>query len=173
MNDIEKVPNELDAWVEKLDNKKVLQQSLALLVPRFREQRVQAEQRLTENLPSVTADSDRLEQVFVNLLNNAADAMPEGGKVSVESAACQVKGHPCLVVSIADTGSGISEEYLKRIFDPFFSTKPKGQGTGLGLPVSYNLIRGHGGQIEVESRVDRGTVFRVRLPVDGTRDKEL
>ncbi len=151
----------------------VLQQSLALLVPRFRELRVQAEQRLTENLPSVTADSDRLEQVFVNLLNNAADAMPEGGKVSVESAACQVEGRPCLVVSIADTGSGISEEHLKRIFDPFFSTKPKGQGTGLGLSVSYNIIRGHGGQIEVESRVDRGTVFRVRLPTDGTRDKEL
>lgn len=139
----------------------------------FRKQRVQAEQRLMENLPAVTADSDRLEQVFVNLLNNAADAMPEGGKVSVESAACQVEGRPCLVVSIADTGSGISEEHLKRIFDPFFSTKPKGQGTGLGLSVSYNIIRGHGGQIEVESRVDRGTVFRVRLPADGTRDKEL
>lgn len=151
----------------------VLQQSLALLAPRFREQRVQVEQRLAEDLLSITADPDRLEQVFVNLLNNAADAMPEGGKVSVESAACQANGRPCLMVSIADTGSGIPEEYLKSIFDPFFSTKPKGRGTGLGLSVSYNIIRGHGAQIEVESQVGRGTVFRVRLPADGRRHEEL
>lgn len=151
----------------------VIQQSLVLLAPRFREQRIEVENLLGNDLPSITADPDRLEQVFVNLLNNAADAMPEGGKVRVEIARMRADRGSWLVVSIADTGSGIAEEHLKSIFDPFFSTKPKGRGTGLGLSVSYGIIRDHGGNIDVESRVGQGTIFRVRLPVDGMHHEEL
>ncbi len=150
----------------------VLQQSLSLLAPRFREQHVEAEHRLAENLPVITADPDRLEQVFVNLLNNAADAMPHGGKVFVEGT-CDTANGKELAVSVADTGSGIAEEHLKRIFDPFFSTKPKGKGTGLGLSISYAIIRDHGGLIEVTSQPGRGTTFRVLLPTEGTRRAEL
>jgi two-component system NtrC family sensor kinase len=151
----------------------VVHQSLVLLAPRFREQRIEVENLLGNDLPSITADPDRLEQVFVNLLNNAADAMPEGGKVRVEIARMRAGRGSWLVVSIADTGSGIAEEHLKSIFDPFFTTKPTGKGTGLGLSVSYGIVRDHGGNIDVESRVGQGTIFRLRLPVDGMHHEEL
>ncbi len=150
----------------------VLQQSLSLLAPRFREQHVEVEHRIVGNPRVITADPDRLEQVFVNLLNNAADAMPNGGKVVVEGAYGTANGNH-LVVTFADTGSGIPKEHLSRIFDPFFSTKLKDKGTGLGLSISYAIIRDHGGQIEVTSQAGRGTTFRVLLPTGGTRREEL
>lgn len=142
----------------------VLRQCLGLLAPRFREQHIQLEQQLSEPLPRINADPDRLEQVFVNLLNNAADAMPQGGTIWVESAFRLDDGH-AITVSMGDTGCGIPEENLQRIFDPFFSTKPKGQGTGLGLSVSYGVIRDHGGKIGVESQPNRGTLFQIQLPI--------
>ena len=158
---------------QRTDLNSILQQSITLLTPRFREQQVQVEQHLQERASLIFADPDRLEQVFVNLLNNAADALPTGGTVRIESAACHADNRSCLMVSIADTGSGIPEEHLKSIFDPFFSTKTKGQGTGLGLSISYGIVRDHGGQIEVESKVGHGTVFRVHLPAGGASDEEL
>ncbi len=148
---------------QSIDINIVVQQSLGLLAPRFREGRVQVEERLTPALPAISADPDRLEQVFVNLLNNAADAMPNGGHIRVETKVSQVERASSVVVSVTDSGTGIAEEHLKSIFDPFFSTKPKGRGTGLGLSVSHGIIRSHGGRIEVESELGRGTTFRVYL----------
>ena len=155
-----------------MDVNAVLRQCLALLSPRFHEQQIRLEHRLAEELPSISGDPDRLEQVFVNLLNNAADAMPQGGTITVESACDLAEGHS-VIVSVADTGCGIPEEHRPRIFDPFFSTKPKGQGTGLGLSVSYGIVRDHGGKIEVESQPQRGTVFRVRLPSEESYRESL
>ncbi len=151
----------------------VVRQSLALLAPRFREERIQVEQRLAGDLPWIRADSDRLEQVFVNLLDNAADAMPRGGRITVESDWANHNGQTEVRVSFADTGAGIPRKHLKSIFDPFFTTKPKGRGTGLGLSVSSGIVREHGGRIEVESTVDVGTVFRVHLPTGGGSHAEL
>lgn len=142
----------------------VLRQSLDLLAPRCREQRIRLERKLGEVLPQINADPDRLEQVFINLLNNAADAMPNGGTISVESASPLDDGH-CVIVTVADTGCGIPEENLQCIFDPFFSTKARGRGTGLGLSVSYGIIRDHGGKIGVHSGLNRGTVFQIQLPI--------
>lgn len=114
--------------------------------------------RLTDS-GRVLANMDKLKQVFLNLIKNAEEAMGEGGRIAIESSRTDGK----IMISVSDTGIGIPEEHLKKIFDPFFSTKGS-KGTGLGLSVTNGLIKGFNGQIEVESEVSKGTTFRVTLP---------
>lgn len=96
---------------------------------------------------------------------NAAHAIPERGIITLFSGV----ENDWVWIAVADTGTGIAPENIKRIFDPFFTTKPVGKGTGLGLSVSYNVIAKHGGRIEVESEVGKGTTFRVYLPIKQTQ----
>jgi two-component system, NtrC family, sensor kinase len=103
----------------------------------------------------------QLNQVFLNLLVNAAQAMPNRGTISI-STGVQAD---CVWIAISDTGQGIPEANLARIFDPFFTTKPVGQGTGLGLSLSYGIVKKHHGRIDVETRVGAGTTFTVVLPI--------
>jgi two-component system, NtrC family, sensor kinase len=117
------------------------------------------------SVPAILADPYQLEQVFLNLLKNAMDAMPEGGTVVVSASVREREASSFLEVEIADTGMGIPSENLSRIFDPFFTTKEVGKGTGLGLSVSYGIVRAHGGYIEVKSEVGKGSRFIVGLPV--------
>jgi signal transduction histidine kinase len=114
---------------------------------------------LDDDLPPVHGDPDQLQQVFLNLLLNARDAMPEGGRLSINSRA-SADG---VEISIADSGPGIKSDEVKKIFDPFFTTKTTGRGTGLGLAVCYGIVTAHGGRIEVES-TDGGATFNVHLP---------
>jgi len=116
--------------------------------------------------PPISADSHQLEQVFLNLLMNAMEAMPNGGRITVSTSLREREGHPFVEIQMADTGVGIPPEHLPRIFDPFFTTKDVGRGTGLGLSVSYGIVRAHGGTIEVRSEVGRGSTFVVALPVN-------
>jgi signal transduction histidine kinase len=116
-----------------------------------------------------TYDAQQLEQVFVNLIQNAIQAMPDGGKLNLY--ARQTPGWAEVIV--LDTGSGIAEEILGRIFDPFFTTKPAGKGTGLGLSVCYGLVSEHHGKIEVQSSLGQGTAFRVMLPQTKTPEQIL
>jgi signal transduction histidine kinase len=113
---------------------------------------------------TVMADSDQLEQVLLNLLSNAVDAMPRGGTVRISLAA---EPDDAVSFAVSDEGLGIPEEIRDSIFDPFFSTKEIGKGTGLGLSISYGIVRDHGGDILLESQAGRGTTFRVILPRDG------
>ncbi len=117
--------------------------------------------RLKEDLPRVVADPTELEQVVLNLFNNAVDAMPDGGRLSVTTSA----EHGWVCLRVEDTGMGIPDGDLHRVFDPFFTTKQVGEGTGLGLSVSYGIIQKMGGRIEVQSNQGRGTTFTVMLPV--------
>jgi CheY-like chemotaxis protein/two-component sensor histidine kinase len=121
--------------------------------------------RRFESVPLVQANDLRLAQVFVNLLMNAAQAIPEGhadaNEIRVLTRHDETKR--VVVVAIEDTGSGMAPEILSRIFEPFFSTKPLGDGNGLGLSVCHGIVDGFGGSIEVESVVGKGTTFRVRL----------
>ncbi len=115
--------------------------------------------------PAVAADETRLGQVFLNLVVNAAHAIPEGASDTNEiriRTRTDPEGHA--VVEVRDTGRGIAAEHLSRLFDPFFTTKPPGQGTGLGLAISHEIVTSLGGRIEVESELGRGTTFRVVLP---------
>ncbi len=115
------------------------------------------------SLPPVRCLASELNQVFLNLLVNAAHAIRrERGTIVVRTGACEAE----VWIEIEDDGCGIAGEQLPRIFDPFFTTKPVGQGTGLGLSLSYGIVRKHAGRIDVDSEVGRGTRFRVTLPVD-------
>lgn len=116
-------------------------------------------------LPQVNCYSQQINQVFMNLLVNAAQAIPEKGEIRIRTRA---EGE-YVVVTISDTGCGIPPDQIGRIFDPFFTTKPVGKGTGLGLNVAYNVVGKHGGTISVESSPGNGATFTVRLPVNGPK----
>ncbi len=129
---------------------------------------------MDEDLPTVWADPEQLRQVFRNLISNAVEAMPEGGRLTVETFKTSgVSGKPprsaAVVISVADTGEGIPAERRERLFEPLFSTKA--EGVGLGLALARMLVEAHGGVIEVESEVGRGSTFTVRLPGGGRGDE--
>ncbi len=129
------------------------------------------------DLPSVNADVGMIEQVLINLIVNARDAMPQGGSIDITTEAInldasQVEIHPearlgrYLAITISDTGTGIYPEYLPRIFEPFFTTKPPGTGAGLGLAIVYGIVKQHQGWIDVSSQLGQGTTFKIFLPAN-------
>jgi signal transduction histidine kinase len=121
-----------------------------------------------QQLPSIVLDEKKIKQVFINLIMNAKHAVGKTGSIKLSSEFDPEAGQ--ITVKVADTGHGIDKEHLPRIFDPFFTTKPIGEGTGLGLSVSYGIIKNHGGDILVETRPDKGSIFTVVLPVvSGTK----
>ncbi len=145
----------------------LLRRCLALLEHELMTRRITCDLKVDGGLPVPLADPHQLEQVFLNVLMNAVEAMPEGGTLTISAGVRQREGSPFVEVRVADTGVGIPPEHLPRIFDPFFTTKEVGRGTGLGLSVSYGIVRSHGGFIDVESAVGKGTAVAVALPVNG------
>jgi two-component system NtrC family sensor kinase len=125
--------------------------------------KIQLEVQIEENLPPVFGDRELLKQVLLNLLLNAIDAMTGGGMLTIR--VCEEKEIGFLALSVSDTGPGIPAHILGSIFNPFFTTKPTGKGTGLGLAVSRGIIEKHGGDIEVESKPGEGATFIVHLPI--------
>ena len=115
-------------------------------------------------LPPVFVDPGHLQQVLINLLTNAIEATPAGGRVEVTAAPLTQDENPGVAIAVRDTGSGIPEQVLPRIFDPFFSTKPAHVGTGLGLSICRDLVKSNGSDIQVASQPGEGTVFTVWLP---------
>jgi two-component system, NtrC family, sensor kinase len=131
---------------------------------------VEVEEDLAPDLPDLIGSEDRLQQVFMNLLSNAAEAIEAGDGervLRIETKHLPEKG--CVSVSFADTGVGIPRENLSELFEPFFSTKKKGKGVGLGLSVAYGIIQEHGGSIHVQSEEGKGTVFTIELPLKMTQ----
>jgi signal transduction histidine kinase len=112
-------------------------------------------------VPPVRGNENRIQQVFFNLILNARDAMPKGGWLTIATRADE---DDTVIVEVRDTGHGIRREDVKRIYDPFFTTKGIGRGTGLGLSVSYGIVQEHGGAIFVDSAPGKGTTFQVALP---------
>lgn len=139
----------------------LLGNAAALLEHRFRHAKVNLKVDAPLSVPSITADPGQLEQVFVNLLMNACDACSAGGHVEVRAA----RRLDRVTFEIIDDGTGIAPEHLPAVLDPFFTTKKRGQGTGLGLTIAADIVRNHGGALEIESAVGRGTTVRVLLPV--------
>jgi signal transduction histidine kinase len=140
----------------------VVRDVLSLLEHQLTRARVKVRLELKENLPEVLGDENKLQQVFLNLILNAQDAMSSGGWLAIRTSF--VRDEVSAVVS--DTGQGISHDDIKRIYDPFFTTKRAGaSGTGLGLSITYGIIQEHSGQIQVESSLGQGTSFQIRLPV--------
>jgi signal transduction histidine kinase len=135
-------------------------------LPTLAERGVPLDLSLDRQTPVIAGDADRLQQAFLNLINNALDAMPEGGRMTItteiQAPANDQPSH--VVVSIADTGCGMTAEARARIFDPLYTTKDRGKGTGLGLAVVNQVMQEHGGAIEVESAPGRGSRFRLLFP---------
>jgi two-component system cell cycle sensor histidine kinase/response regulator CckA len=142
---------------------------------------IQISQSLALDLRPIEADSSQIEQVLLNLYLNAADAMPHGGRLSVEtrnvtdedmqSSSYKPRKGPYVLMSVADTGMGMEKEIQEHIFEPFFTTKALGKGTGLGLASVYGIIKAHGGYIDVQSVPGRGTTFKIYLPASRKRTK--
>ncbi len=164
---ITKVMNQLLAFARRrtperraVDLGEIVDDSLEMFQERIAHSRITVVKAIEANMPSVQADRDQLIQVLINLVINSIHAMPEGGRLRLSLE--RENGHVRLGVS--DTGHGMPEEICSKVFEPFFTTKDFGKGTGLGLTVVKGIIEEHGGTIAVESAVDEGTTFWVRLP---------
>jgi PAS domain S-box-containing protein len=154
------------AEFETLDVNKIVLDVLSLLEHQLERAHIKVRQELAESLPAVRGNENRLQQVFFNLILNAKDAMPRGGWLTLATRA----EDDTLIVEVRDTGHGIPKEHVRRIYDPFFTTKGLGRGTGLGLSVSYGILQEHGGAIFVESAPGQGTTFQVALPALAVRE---
>jgi PAS domain S-box-containing protein len=150
--------------VEWVPVNQVIEETLILVEKKMKQTRVEIVRRFDDKLPKVRARPDQLRQVFLNLLLNAQQAMEKGGRITVSTSVYEQALQPTISVQIGDTGRGINESDLARIFEPFFSTRAK--GTGLGLWVTQDIVRHHGGRIEATSEEGKGTTFNVILPVD-------
>jgi signal transduction histidine kinase len=143
-----------------VDLNRVVEETLSLVAHPLKTSHIQVVKQLTEGIPPVRGSANKLQQVFLNLFLNARDAMPSGGMLEVRTS-----GHNGSVeIEVLDTGNGIPREHIHKIFDPFFTTKGSGRGTGLGLSVTYGIIKEHAGKIDVRSTPGRGTSFHVEFP---------
>jgi len=145
----------------EIDVARVFDDTLQLLEPQLRRSQIEIVRDYGENVPDAYGNAGKLQQVFTNLLLNARDAIPDGGRITVSTGIAE---DGSLIAEIADTGIGIAPENVAKIYDPFYTTKGVGQGTGLGLAVSYGIIQEHAGRISVDSEPGHGTTFRITLP---------
>jgi PAS domain S-box-containing protein len=143
-----------------IDVNRVVEETLSLVSHPLKTSQIQVVKHLGETLPAVRGSANKLQQVFLNLFLNARDAMPGGGLLEVRT----VAHNGSVEIEVVDTGAGIPREHIHRIFDPFFTTKANGRGTGLGLSVSYGIIKEHSGKIDVRSTPGKGTSFHVEFP---------
>ena len=144
----------------------VIEEGLTFFESRCAKEGIELVRSFSRGLPRVYADPAQLNQILVNLVVNALQAMPEGGKLSIQT----LNHGQWVSLIVKDTGTGMDEEVLGKIFTPFFTTKDVGQGTGLGLPVVHGIVTSHGGALHVESKVGQGTRFEIRLPVKRFHD---
>jgi two-component system NtrC family sensor kinase len=152
---------------QSLNVNEVVERALFLLKHHARFKQIKVETDLLGDLPLVHASSEQLVQVMIALLMNAADAMPQHGRVSVRTRALEESGPRAVTIEVEDEGEGIPRSHMARIFEPFYTTKEQGRGTGLGLAICYGIVAEHGGRIEVESEPGKGSTFRIILPIEG------
>ena len=154
--------------LEDIDVHKPIEDSLMLVSEQLRVRNIRLNKSLAKNLPKIKGDTNQLQQVFLNIITNARDAIdslkrPEGGEITIKTSLSQNKEN--IEIIFKDNGCGISKEDLGNIFNPFFTTKSSQAGIGLGLSIAYRIIEDHNGKVEVESQVAKGATFKVTLPV--------
>ncbi len=158
----------MDVTIEVIDLNEVIQEVLGFLEKEAMHRNIEVDLRLTDDLPNIFSDRGQLQQVFLNILNNAFAAVSDEGLVVIKTWEHDLE---TMAVAIQDNGTGMSEETMHHIFEPFFSTK-KGYGTGLGLSITYGIVKKLGGNIDVESKLGQGTTFTVYLPKRGRQGGE-
>ena len=151
-----------EPYLREVDGNEVVDRAFSLVGHQAELQNIEVIKEFSPSLPKVMADFDQLQQVCANLILNAIQAMPEGGKLRLRTS---IENGNQLKVEIEDTGCGISLENMRKLFTPFFTTKGKGKGVGLGLAVAYGIIQRHQGRIEVQSKEEEGTTFTIYLPL--------
>ena len=149
--------------IELLEVNGVVKKAVSLLENQATFQNIEMIENLQQGLPGIYADESQLQQVFVNIIMNAAEAMDGKGTLEIATGRNAEGGN--LAISFSDTGPGISEENLEQLFEPFFTTKEVGYGTGLGLSISYGIVERHGGTIKAENSPGNGSTFIVILPI--------
>jgi PAS domain S-box-containing protein len=150
-----------DVIYRAMDLNSVLKEVLEFMGKEIRDKNIRVELNLDESLPEIVSDIGQLQQVLLNIINNAVEAMDNNGQITVSTS---IKDKHTLQVSVKDTGKGISDEIMKHIFEPFFTTKSSEKGTGLGLSISYGVMQKLGGNIFVESEVNEGSTFIIEVP---------
>lgn len=150
----------------EIDISRVLDDTLQLLEPQLRGNQIEIVRGYDPESPQVFGNSGKLQQVFTNLLLNARDAIPSGGSIRISTMPSEDHS---LMIEVSDSGTGIAPENVAKIYDPFYTTKGVGRGTGLGLAVSYGIVQEHSGHISVESTPGQGTIFRITLPTANSR----
>ncbi|MGE3807994.1 MAG: sensor histidine kinase [Gemmataceae bacterium] len=160
--------------ISTLDVHDELERTLEIIHYLFLKRKVRIARAYAAGLPLIQADRQKLRQVFLNLLMNAADAMPDGGALTLRTSTATLAGdRPAVEVELTDTGMGIAPADLARITEPFFTTKPEGKGTGLGLSICRRIVQEHHGTLEFASAVNQGTTVRVTLPLaNGANGRE-
>ncbi len=151
----------MEPTVEKVMVNQVLEECVGFLENEARYQNIIIQKELESNIPTISSDGSQLQQVFLNILNNAIDAIGKNGTITLKTSQQADR----IVIKISDTGPGMTKETIEKIFDPFFTTKEVGKGTGLGLSISYSIIEKLGGTIYVDSKIGQGTTFTIKLPV--------
>jgi two-component system NtrC family sensor kinase len=149
-------------FLSALSVEETLKGTIRLIRNQLMVNRIKLHQEIQGDIPAIRGKRQDLEQAFLNILVNSIQAMPEGGEITIR-AGLEPDGY--IRVDLEDTGTGIKPEDLTHIFDPFYTTKPVGQGTGLGLSLAYGIVRNHGGYIETKSRLNKGTSFSIYLPI--------
>ncbi|MBU1626439.1 hypothetical protein KKB18_03645 [bacterium] len=152
--------------IKKVDLNHIIEESLYVINSRCLKQDIKLNLTLAPNLPKITADPTQLNQLLINLVVNSIQAMPDGGTLKV----CTNSTDSFICLTIEDTGVGMDGEVLNKLFIPFFTTKDKHHGTGLGLSVVHGIVTSHGGSIEVHSKINQGTKFEIHLPLKGPYD---
>jgi two-component system NtrC family sensor kinase len=153
----------MESVIKDVDLHKLLEEILAMREREASYSNIKFFKKFRDHLPMIYSDPSLLRQVFLNLINNAMDAIQKGGEITIET---EIGEGDSVEVKVGDTGTGIPKENLGKIFDPFFTTKPPGKGTGLGLSICHGIIEKLGGSISVASQVGKGTVFSIKLPLE-------
>ncbi|HIJ60949.1 MAG TPA: HAMP domain-containing protein [Nitrospirae bacterium] len=151
--------------MKKININSLIENTLMIIKNQMKFQDIEFILMLDKNLPEITVDPNQIQQVFMNLLINASDAMNNKGKITINTSKTNLDNHDYIEILFKDTGPGIPDEIKGRIFEPFFTTKPAGKGTGLGLSVSFGIIKKHKGKIELLNELGYGAIFRITIPI--------
>jgi signal transduction histidine kinase len=150
--------------VSTVDVREEITNSIEFVHYHLRNRRIEVVREFADPLPTIQADRQQLRQLFLNLLTNAGDAMPQGGTLTLNAKRSLLRDAEAVQIDFSDSGEGISTENLEKIWEPFFTTKPEGKGTGLGLAICRRIVEEHGGKIDIESSAGSGTTVHIGFP---------